>query len=208
VYQCGTAACARRADGSGGRIELLQEAGAPVVSPDGKFLVFLRENTPGDSDVWLVELGAAGVSSPIAAEPRVFIAAPLAQRQVDISPDSRYAVYASSEAGMWGIYVTRFPVADGKWEVSRGWGVMPRWGAKDGRLYFADDLYRIVEMEVDLETTFNPGPPDLRMPNVFAWGGFDVSPDGQWFAAPRSPTGSGQTGNVLIVQNWFQPQRK
>jgi serine/threonine-protein kinase len=208
VYQCGTAACARRADGSGGRIELLQEAGAPVVSPDGKFLVFLRESTPGDSDVWLVELGAAGVSSPTTAEPRVFIAAPLAQRQVDISPDSRYAVYSSLEAGMWTIYVTRFPVADGKWEVSRGWGVMPRWGAKGDRLYFADDLYRIVEMEVDLETTFNPGPPDLRMPNVFAWGGFDVSPDGQWFAVPRSPTGSGQTGNVLIVQHWFQPPRK
>ena len=206
VYQCGNTACARLADGSAGRIELLKgPAAEPVVSPDGKLLVFLRESKPGDSDIWVVELGARGVSAPVTAEPRVFVSAPALQRHVDISPDGRYAAYASNEAGSWSVYATRFPVAAGKWEVSRGYGVLPRWGAKGDRLYFADELYRIVELEVDLKTTFSAGGPGLGLASTFAWGGFDRSLDGQSFIAPRSPTGSAQTANLLIVQNWFQP---
>ena len=67
------------------------------------------------------------------------------------------------------------------------------------------ELYRIVELEVDLKTTFSPGAPGLGLTSTFAWGGFDRSLDGQSFIAPRSPTGSAQTANLLIVQNWFQP---
>jgi Tol biopolymer transport system component len=206
VYQCGNTACARLADGSGGRIELLNgPAAEPVVSPDGNLLVFLRDSKPGDSDIWLVELGARGVSAPVTAEPRVFVSAPALQRHVDVSPDGRYAAYASNEAGSWSVYATRFPVAEGKWEVSRGYGLLPRWGAKGDRLYFADELYRIVELEVDLKASFSASGPGLGLASTFAWGGFDRSLDEQSFIAPRSPTGSAQTANILIVQNWFQP---
>jgi hypothetical protein len=39
-----------------------------------------------------------------------------------ISPDGKWAAYASNESGDWEIYVTSFPDAAGKWQVSRGGG--------------------------------------------------------------------------------------
>jgi eukaryotic-like serine/threonine-protein kinase len=44
-----------------------------------------------------------------------------------ISPDGKWVVYASNESGNWEIYVTSFPDAAGKWQVSRGGGTEPRW---------------------------------------------------------------------------------
>jgi serine/threonine-protein kinase len=209
VYQCGNAACARQADGGGSRLDLLEApVMAPLVSPDGRSLLFLRENKPGDIDVWSVELGAGGVTAKPTAAPRVVISGERLQRQVDISPDGRFAVYGSSEGGTFGVYVTRFPSGEGKWEVSRGFGVWPRWSARGDRLYFADELYRIVELEVDLKTTFTAGAVNRIVSNGFPWAGFDRALDGQSFIVPRSANQSGQTANLLLVQNWFQPAAK
>ena len=49
-----------------------------------------------------------------------------------ISPDGKWVTYASDESGAWEIYVTSFPGAAGKWQVSRGGGVEPRWSG-DGK---------------------------------------------------------------------------
>ena len=46
-----------------------------------------------------------------------------------ISPDGKWVAYASDESGNWEIYVTTFPAAEGKWQVSRGGGTQPRWRA-------------------------------------------------------------------------------
>lgn len=60
-----------------------------------------------------------------------------AGNQIDgmISPDGKWAAYASDESGSWEIYVTTFPGGAGKWQVSRGGGTEPRWRA-DGREIF------------------------------------------------------------------------
>jgi Tol biopolymer transport system component len=158
--------------------------------------------------VWIVELGAAGVTARPTAAPRVFLSAERVQRQVDISPDGRFAAYGSSEGGTFGVYVTRFPTAEGKWEVSRGFGLSPRWSTKGDRLYFSDELYRIVELEVDLKTTFTAGSVNRIMSNGFPWAGFERAHDGQSFIVPRSPNQTAQVANLLLVQNWFQPAPK
>ncbi len=44
-----------------------------------------------------------------------------------ISPDGNWLAYASDESGGWNIYVTTFPSAAGKWQVSVGGGTEPRW---------------------------------------------------------------------------------
>jgi hypothetical protein len=159
---------------------------APLVSPDGRSLLFVRENKPGDIDVWSVELGAGGVTAKPTAAPRVVISGERLQRQVDISPDGRFAACGSSEGGTFGVYVTRFPSGEGKWGVSRGFGVWPRWSARGDRLYFADELYRIVELDVDLKTTFTAGALNRIISNGFPWAGFDRALDGQSFIVPRS----------------------
>jgi eukaryotic-like serine/threonine-protein kinase len=79
VYHCGTAICARRPDGSGARVELLAgvtPVSPPVVSPDGRHLVFVRETRPGDPDLWMVDLGPDGPTAPLTSGP-----APAADRR-------------------------------------------------------------------------------------------------------------------------------
>jgi Tol biopolymer transport system component len=51
------------------------------------------------------------------------------QKNGQISPDGNWLAYASDESGESAIYVTTFPRAAGKWQVSAGGGFEPRWGA-------------------------------------------------------------------------------
>jgi eukaryotic-like serine/threonine-protein kinase len=206
VYHCGTSVCARRADGTGARVELVDNALAispAVVSPDAKWLVFVRETRPAVPDLWVTELPAGGPTTPVTATPRPLIRGERLQRNPEISPDGRFIAYVSSEEGVFAIYVSRFPEGDGKWEVSRGFGAWPRWGPRGDGLYFSDGLGRIARMDVDLRSTFQPGAIAVRIPagGTFAQG-FDVSADEQRFLIPLSPGEQGRAGSLLVVQNW------
>ena len=46
-----------------------------------------------------------------------------------------WVAYASNESGDWEIYVTTFPTAAGKWQVSQSGGTEPRWRG-DGKEIF------------------------------------------------------------------------
>jgi eukaryotic-like serine/threonine-protein kinase len=206
VYHCGTSVCARRADGTGARIELVDNAlpvSPAVVSPDARWLVFVRETRPAVPDLWIVELPAGGPTTPVTATPRPLIRGERLQRNPDISPDGRFIAYVSSEEGVFAVYVSRFPEGDGKWEVSRGFGAWPRWAPAGDALYFSDGLSRIARMEVDPSAAFQPGPIAARIPvgGAFAQG-FDVSADAQRVLLPLSPGEQGRPGSLLVVQNW------
>ena len=205
LYLCGSAVCARRADGGGGRVEIVGEAltaGAAEVTPDGRRLVFVRESPPGNPDIWAVDISATGLSQPATATPQVAVAGGRAQRLIDISPDGRFVAYSSSEEGTFAIYVSGLN-GDGKWQISRGYGAWPRWGAKGDRLYYVDELQRIVEVEVDLRSTFTPGPVVSRVDaNISGGSGYDVAADGSRFLVPRSATSPARQGSLLVVQHW------
>jgi Tol biopolymer transport system component len=49
-----------------------------------------------------------------------------------VSPDGRWLAYGSNETGRMEVYVSSFPQAKGKWQVSFTGGQFPRW-QKDGR---------------------------------------------------------------------------
>jgi Tol biopolymer transport system component len=206
VYQCTTAEersrptiCARRADGSGARVELVPApAEEPSVSPDGRYLLFARE-----SDLWMVEIGSGGFGSAITAAPKRFVAAERDQRAAVISPDGHFAAYESNEAGTWTVYVTRFPSAEGKWQVIRGYAGWPRWSADSDHLFVGNDLLQIVQVDVDLTTTFAASPASHRIrAGVSPGAAFDVSPDGTRFLVPRSPADIDRRPSLLILQNW------
>jgi eukaryotic-like serine/threonine-protein kinase len=206
VYHCGTSVCARRADGTGARVELVDNAAPaspPVVSPDGKHLVFTRETARGELDLWVVDLPAGGPTTPVTAAPRPLISGERVQRNPEISPDGRFIAYVSSEEGVFAVYVSRFPEGDGKWEVSRGFGAWPRWAPGGDALYFSDGLSRIARMEVDPSAAFQPGPIAVRIPVGGAFGqGFDVTADGQRFLLAVPPGDQGRPGSLRVVQNW------
>ena len=60
---------------------------------------------------------------PVAGgEPTRFLNGKGSETNGQISPDGKWVAYASDESGAWEIYVTSFPGAAGKWQVSRGGG--------------------------------------------------------------------------------------
>ena len=143
-----------------------------------------------------------------AATPRPLIAAPRVQSQADVTPDGRYVAYQSNESGRFEIYVARFPSGEGKWDVSRGTGTMPRWSATSDRLFFVDDLSRIVEVDVKLTPSFSAGPRrvavDARAAGANpARDGFDRSLDGQRFLVARSPIEARRLASIHVVENWL-----
>jgi eukaryotic-like serine/threonine-protein kinase len=212
VYQCDRAICARRADGTGPRVELLD--GTPSitsVSPDGKLLAFVREVQPGDTEIFVVELGPGGLRQKITAPPRLLVSAPRLQAAPEISPDGRYIAYTSMESGRMSTYVSQFPSGDGKWEVpftARGTNVHARWSRTGDRLSVMDEIGGIVEFPIDRSRGFDIGPSLTRIPSQAPYGGgYDRSADGERFLVPVVSTGTAGAGRLLVVQNW-RPQAR
>jgi Tol biopolymer transport system component len=107
-------------------------------SPDGRHLLFDRL-TDGKSDSWLLPIGAA-------PDALLFLAgASLAQ----FSPDGQFVVYVADGNGRKEIFLTSFPPAGTRLQISAAGGSKPRW-RPDGRgiFYLAPDL-RLMEAFIE-----------------------------------------------------------
>ena len=93
---------------------------------DDQQILCTRQTTIGE---YLELLPVAG------GEPTRFLTSKASETNGQISPDGKWVAYASDESGNWEIYVTSFPGAAGKWQVSRGGGTEPRWRG-DGKEIF------------------------------------------------------------------------
>jgi hypothetical protein len=109
-----------------------------------------------------------------------------------ISPDGKWVAYASDESGTWEIYVTSFPGAAGKWQVSRGGGTEPRWRGDGKEIFYAGPSGMLTAVPVNSEGTFATGTPaplfqirgraPISSTDVFT---YDVAKDGKRFLVNR-----------------------
>ena len=76
-----------------------------------------------------------------------------------ISPDGKWAAYASDESGTWQIYVTTFPAAIGKFQVSRGGGTEPRWNRNGKEIFYLSPKGLLTSVSLDTKNTFSTGAP-------------------------------------------------
>ncbi|HUB03129.1 MAG TPA: protein kinase [Terriglobales bacterium] len=76
-----------------------------------------------------------------------------------ISPDGKWMAYASDETGQWEIYVTSFPGAAGKWQVSRGGGTEPRWRGDGKELFYIASSGVLESVSVNARDVFATGTP-------------------------------------------------
>ena len=74
-----------------------------------------------------------------------------------ISRDGKWVAYASNESGDWEIYVTTFPGAVGKWQVSRGGGTEPRWRGDGKEIFYVGPRGMLTAVPVSTEGTFSVG---------------------------------------------------
>ena len=72
---------------------------------------------------------------PLSSEVRELMHSPASEGEPTLSPDGHWLAYTSDESGQPEIYVRRFPGLEGRWQLSDGGGINPRW-SPDGRELF------------------------------------------------------------------------
>jgi dipeptidyl aminopeptidase/acylaminoacyl peptidase len=166
-------------------------------SPDGKVLAY-QEGKPGGWSIWMVPMEDG-------RKPYLFRDVPFSEREATFSPDGRWLAYTSNESGEIRVYVAPFPGPGGKWQVSSGGGISPRW-RRDGReIYYLSPDSKIMAADVAAHgSSFEIGTVrtlfEARPYGVF--GRFDVTADGQRFIMPFEP-GTAASAITLVV-NWTE----
>jgi len=183
----------------------------PEISPDNKYLVFVRNQPTTSTDLLIVPLGPSGLAAPAVEAPKSLVSAERVQSRYALSPDGKFLAYESNESGSAEIYVTTFPSGEGKWQVSHG-GAGPRWSRAGDRIFYiaADRL-----MEVALDRV--PAP-TAGMPKSLIFGpaigarilvvGFEPSADGTRFLIPRASSIDSEGGSVHFVEQWVKEHKE
>jgi eukaryotic-like serine/threonine-protein kinase len=130
---------------------------------------------------------------PVAGgEPTRFLISKGSDTNGQISPEGKWVAYASDESGTWEIYVTSFPGAVGKWQVSRGGGTEPRWRGDGKELFYIAPSGMLTAVPVNAASNFATGTPTplfqihgrapISSTDVFT---YDVAKDGKRFLVNR-----------------------
>jgi serine/threonine-protein kinase len=119
-----------RADGGGNAQRLADSKSAQYAGSwrsDGKALAFSQYNAGTNLDIMTLLIEGNEKSAWKPGEPAPFLNTPSAEGEPAFSPDGRWLAYQSSESGSYEVYVRPFPGPGGKWQVSTGGGVLPKW---------------------------------------------------------------------------------
>jgi Tol biopolymer transport system component len=152
-------------------------------SLDDQQILCTRQTASGD---YLMLLPVAG------GEPTRFLNGKSSETNGQISPDGKWVTYASDESGNWEIYVTSFPGAAGKWQVSRGGGTEPRWRADGKEIFYIAPNGMLMAVSVNSAGAFVSGTPaplfqirgrsPISSTDIFT---YDVAKNGQRFLVNR-----------------------
>jgi WD40 repeat protein len=194
-------------DGSGSP-DTLAQGRQPVVSPDGRNLVYTVDHK-GSGDLWMLALDGKSAAKP-------FLATPADEQAASFSPDGRWLAYVSNESGSREIYIRRFPEGDARAQVSVNGGTWPRWTRRgDGIYYVMHDSLLLVPVGTGPRPTlglprplFTTSDSELELSaSVMGGAPADAHPDGVRFIAVRQ-VGPPAPPSLLFVENWFEEFRK
>jgi len=187
----------KRADGVGDD-EVLFKSGTRKYPTDWSqhWIAFTAFDSTRKQDLWV--LSPDGQAKP-------YLQTEFSESDGRLSPDERWMVYTSDEAGASAIYVRPFPdVNGGKWRASgAAAGFAPRWRADGREIFYVDEDGRIMAVPV------TPGEqsPGLglaqalfRTPSRSA--AYAVSRDGARFLLSVQSEGSRTDVPLSVVLNW------
>jgi Tol biopolymer transport system component len=170
-------------------------------SGDGKYVLYARS-----SDLWFVSLSDL--------KSREFLKTTGVVKNGQFSPDGKWVAYTSNETGKWEVYVTSFPDAHGKWQISTAGGEQPRWRADGKELFYLSSDYKVMAALVTTGTNFDAGTPVALFqatprPPVLVYDFFvyDVSRDGQRFIV-NTPAKQADTQPMSVLLNWSTRLKK
>jgi len=170
------------------------------VSPDGKFLLYEVPNGAATGHVWLLPLSGDRT-------PRPFNQSMESEVPAEISPNGRWVAFVGADQGRREVFVTSFPDATGRWQVSIDGGETPHWAADGKSIYYVapDGLYTAAADTAGAQ--FSADRPqrlfDVRVPTpaLGTRSTYAVSNDGNRFLVnmwdPKAPVTP-----LTVVLNW------
>ena len=153
-------------------------------SRDGDQILCTTQNVKDSIFLGLVSTAGAGIKPFLKGTPHY--------TNGQFSPDGKWVAYASDESGDWEVYVTTYPGASGKWQVSRGGGNEPRWRGDGKEMFYLGPHEQLTAVEVNAGETFSAGVPvklftfqaraAISSTDLFT---YDVAKDGKRFIVNR-----------------------
>jgi Tol biopolymer transport system component len=152
--------------------------------------------SPGDQQILVTHQGLSGEHLEVipahGGSPAPLIQSQGSQSNGQISSDGKWVAYASNESGDWEVYVTTFPGAAGKWQISRGGGSEPRWRGDGKEIFYLGPTGVLTAVPVSTEGTLSTGTATplfqihgraaISSTDVFS---YDVTKDGKRFLVNR-----------------------
>jgi Tol biopolymer transport system component len=169
-------------------------------SKDGNFVLYSEADPKTGRDLWALPLKGKD------AKPIVVVRTPFEELSGQFSPDGHWVAYQTNESGRFEIVVQPFPNPTGKWQVSTGGGIQPRWSADGKQLYFIGPDETLMAASITLNPTFAAGTPVALFPLTLAPGGaanrqqYAVSRDGRFLAS--QPVEESTTMPITLILNW------
>jgi serine/threonine-protein kinase len=175
-------------------------------SGDGKWLLYEESMRDNPQYSTLKAL-------PLAAEAKAFVVL----ERIDSSSNARlmpglndWVAFQASDSGRSEVYVTRFPNAGAKYQVSFAGGTQPVWSRDGKRLYYLDVGQRLtaVDIKTDKDSIEFGTPKTLFQTSVrtsITSEGYDVTADGRFLLMnmiTENPT------PLTLIVNWDTEIRK
>lgn len=177
-------------------------------SRDGQFLTYSSLSPKTGFDIWSLPLKGNGKSMPV-------LQTQFEEVVGQFTRDGKWIAYQSNESGRWAIYVRPFSAyaghgdqsAAGRWPISSGDGIFPRWRGDGKELFYLGSDDRIMAAEVRMgqsngQSTFESGIPKqlFKVPAV-GHVPFTVTPDGGQFLV-NTAIGEEASPSISIILNW------
>jgi serine/threonine protein kinase len=167
-------------------------------SRDGKYLLYERSTLA--TGLWVAEIPAL--------KTRVLVNGPFTTKNGQFSPDGKWVAYTSNESGNWEIYVTSFPEAHGKWQVSNSGGTQPRWRGDSKELFYLASDGKMMAVPVTAGTNFDAGAPvalfqanSRELVATSELVSYDITKDGQRFLI-NTQIEKAEMQPMMMILNW------
>ena len=199
------------ADGGGSPRTIVENAVDAAVSPDRRWVVFYRPVQGHGSDVFRLAVDPKTLSPAPGQAPQPLLDGAWNERAPQVSPKGDMLIYESEETGRRELYLTTFPGAVGKWQISMGGVDLSFWHPAGDRILYIQGGH-IYEVPVTFSPSVTIGQRQVVLEEANTRALLSqlahILPDGRSFVVVRRPDADGESLNVItVVQNWFEDFR-
>ena len=166
-------------------------------SSDDRFIIYQTNGPDTGQDIWALPLSGDRKPFPVAQSEH-------GEREGQLSPDSRWIAYDSTESGRRDVWMQPFPPTGSRWQISTGGGFSPRWRGDGRELYYVAADGKLMAVAVGAGPTPEAGVPTTLFQTMFregAYGSYEVAQDGQRFLM-KVPPAPGELTPITVVVNW------